>query len=176
MEESKFIDARCASESAFKHKCKVDKNENKRAFVDIYIGYKSGNDEGIQKIAKEYLLIKENIVVGSFFGERPHVSDDKLEEIFIEIKQMSSKDVISLYESYLRKIKLGYHQEYVDSALHDAKTAYHTFRKCRLADWNCPEEMIAVAEMENLYLLLKGKDGQGEEVKKQQTQKSHEEL
>lgn len=158
-EEDNFTKARLESIKASKHDIKTQKNENKREFIDKYIKLKFGHDEGIEKVARTYILLKRGINPCSCPSMKIEISDKQINDIFKEIKQESAKKFISFYESYLRKIEKKYSEEYVLSAIQDLKTAYHTFRKSTQLNWDCPDERITLSEMQNLYLLLTERKG-----------------
>lgn len=161
MEEDNFTRARLESRRASNYTHKTSKNNVARQFVDIYMNPDLQDSTDLQNVANMYLLLEEGIVPSSCTRKSEKISKRELNEIYVRIKQNATSNFIKFYQSYLRKIEQGYYPEYVESALEDVKTAYHTLRKSNLFDWNCPDEMITTSEMENLYLLISGQKKEG---------------
>lgn len=155
-EENNFAKARLESIRRSKYDTKTANNNAKRLFVDEYIKAEYKPTETVLKVADICLLLKRGIVVESYPKHDINITNEELEKLFLQIKEGTNKNFIKFYQSYLRKIDLGYVQEYRDAAFEDAKIAYHTLRKCSIPGWECPDERITEAEMENLYNLLVG--------------------
>lgn len=153
-EEHPFGAWRANSSQMCRYDIKTKRNENKRDFVDEYIKARLGYESTIQTEAQKFLLLERGINPDSFFGEKKHVSSKEIEDIYEKIRNSVNSNFILFYKSYLKKIDLGYNTDFIDSALKDAKIAYHTLRKSSLLNWDCPEEMITIREMENLYSIL----------------------
>ena len=149
-----FVDARRKSSRECGYDFKTQKNNNKRNFIEEYIKYELGQDSNIQECAQDFLLIKRGINPQNYFCERDIASPEEIKEIYDIIKKSVDSNFIAFYESYLRKIGYGYNQDFIDSSIKDVKVSYITLRKCKIPNWDCPEEMITVKEMENLYAIL----------------------
>ena len=152
--EDNFSKIRMQSTRNTNYTAKTSKNNIKNEFVCEYTKTDYKNTVEIKKIARTFLMLEKGIVPESSPSYRIDIPDKMIPEIFSKIKQGSTKDFINFYQSYLRKIDIGYSEEIVKSSLEDVKTAYHTLRKCHLGQWECPHNMITIKEMENLYLLL----------------------
>ena len=155
MEEDNFTRARLESREASNYEHKMSKNNIARKFVDIYNSELKATDK-IQEVASIYRLLEKGINVSSYGATKEQLSSKEIDNIYVRIKQGAEKNFVLFYQSYLRKIERGYYPEYIESALQDLKNAYHTLRRTNYFEWNCPDEMITITEMENLYLLITG--------------------
>lgn len=153
-----FLDARRKSSRECGYDFKTQKNNNKRNFIEEYIKHELGQDSNIQECAQDFLLIKRGINPQNYFCKRDIVSSEEIKKIYDVIKKSADSNFIAFYESYLRKIGYGYPQDFIDSSIKDVKVAYITLRKCKIPNWDCPEEMITLNEMENLYNVLTPKE------------------
>ena len=148
-----FVVARLESSRASSYDRKTEKNNIKRKFVDEYIGAKNQITDKLRDITRTYILLEKGIVPETYNGEL-NIEEKDIHNIFEKIKKQASDNFILFYKSYLRKIKLGYKSDYIESSFNDLKTAYYTLRKCKNYNWDCPDERISKKEMENLFLLI----------------------
>lgn len=155
-EGDNFAKARLESIRQSKYNTKTANNNAKRLFVDEYIKAEYKQTETVLKAADICLLLQRGIVVESYPKHDINITNEELEKLFLQIKEGANNNFIKFYQSYLRKIDLGYAEEYRDTAFEDVKTAYHTLRKCSIPGWECPDEIITETEMENLYNILVG--------------------
>ena len=153
-EEHLFAAWRARSSQMSRYDIKTERNEKKKDFIDEYSKARLGYENNIQKLAQDFLLLERGIMPDSYFGIRNIVSSSEIEEIYEKIKNSANSDFVSFYKSYLKKIEYGYNQDFIDSALEDVKIAYSTLRKCSFLAWDCPDQMITIKEMENLYNIL----------------------
>ena len=155
MDEDNFTRARLESRAASNYEHKTSKNNIAREFVDIYSSDLNTTAK-MQEVAGIYTLLEKGINVSTYGATKEQLSSKDIDNIYVKIKQGAAKNFVLFYQSYLRKIERGYYPEYIESALQDLKTAYHTLRRTNYFKWNCPDEMITIAEMENLYLIITG--------------------
>lgn len=153
-EEHPFGAWRARSSQICRYDIKTKRNENKRDFINEYSKARLGYENNIQEQAQDFLLLERGIIPESYRSEKNTVSSKEIEDIYEKIKNSANSNFISFYKSYLKKIDYGYNKDFIDSALKDAKIAYRTLRKCTFLDWDCPDEMITIKEMENLYSIL----------------------
>lgn len=168
--EDNFSRARMQSTRNTNYNAKTSKNNIRNEFINAYAKPDYQNEGKIKEIARTFILLERGIVPESCPDYKIDVSQETIKNIFLKIKETSNDNFIKFYESYLRKIELGYREELVESSLEDTKTAYQTLRKCHLFTWECPEKIITIKEMENLYLLLtrnkKDKNDQEKDIEK----------
>ena len=153
-EEHPFGAWRARSSQMSRYDIKTKRNENKKEFIDEYSKARLGYENNIQKLAQDFLLLERGIMPDSYSGVRNIASSIEIEDIYEKIKNSSNSNFVLFYKSYLKKIEYGYNQDFIFSALEDVKIAYSTLRKCNFLSWDCPNEMITINEMENLYNLL----------------------
>ena len=167
MDEDNFTRARLESRRADNYRYKTSKNYISKEFIDAYITAEFKKTNELEKIASMYMLAEKGINISSYGDIKIEVSEKDIRDIYIKINQNADKNFVLFYQSYLRKIEKGYYPEYVESALQDLKTAYHTLRRTNYFEWNCPDQMITVSEMENLYLLISGEKDNSSKSKEQ---------
>ena len=167
MDEDNFTRARLESRRASNYEHKTSKNNIAREFIDTYVDAEFKKTKDLEKVASMYALVEKGINLSSYGVIKLEISEKDIRDIYVRIKQNATSNFIKFYKSYLRKIEQGYYPEYVESALQDLKTAYHTLRRTNYFEWNCPDQMITVSEMENLYLLISGEKNNSSKSKEQ---------
>lgn len=155
MSEDEFSKARLDSAIKSNYGGKVSKNNARRNFIDKYTSNCGKMDDELLKAAKECIMAEKGIVIEkSSLNYEIDITEETLNSLYVAIKKNSDDNFKYFFESYKRKIEYEYSDEYISSALRDLKTAYHTLRKCNILDWQCPDELINLTEMENLYSCL----------------------
>lgn len=150
-----FSRARLESTIRKNYMIKSLKNRTAKELVNNYSSSENHATPKMKKIACTFLRL-QNSDLSLFFtqSELDRITEVEIKEIYVNIKENSSKNFKYFYESYLRKIKKGYNEEYVENALEDLKNAYQTYRKVNNSFWNLENSQITISEMQNLYNLM----------------------
>lgn len=157
MIEENFSKAKLESAVASNYDSKVSKNNARRKFIDAYVNSLGKLNDELLEAARICIMTEKGIVVESAPDYKVDITEETLNNLYLGIKNRADDNFRYFFESYQRKIERGYDNEHILSALQDLKTAYHTFRKCSILDWECPDEIVNLIEMENLYTILAGK-------------------
>lgn len=153
--EDNFWSARLNSTRINNYALKQQKNKSAKAIVTIYLNNKGEITQNLRTTAFLYNRICSGILDTNLTEDNiSKITDEQINDIFLEIKSNADKNFIRFYESYRRKIDKGYTKEFVCNALSDLKTAYATYRKLNNSSWNLQDSQITENEMTNLYNIL----------------------
>ncbi len=153
--EDNFAEARFEGIRKNRYLLKHLKNKTARIFISTYNDSKKEKTNDLKKLACIYnRLDRGSLSIHIFDTDIEMISENDVEEVYVKIKQNADKNFKCFYESYLRKIEMGYEEEYIQTALEDLKNAYYTYRKASNPSWDLEDYQITENEMKNLYDIL----------------------
>lgn len=158
----KYENMRIESIKTKKYMLKQFKNKSAKSFLTIYINSKGEVTENLKKAACLYKRAHSGRLDTNMSNEDlERITDEEINEIHEKIKDRATGNFVKFYESYRRKIDLGYYdQNIANNAFGDLKTAYSTYRMSNNPLWNLEEEKITEGEMSNLYNILVPQTGE----------------
>lgn len=170
--ENTFVSERFEATRKNRYLLKKLKNKYSREFINIYTSYDGEINDKLKKIACLYDIVhKGSLNVHIFDSDMEKMSNEHIQQIYLNIKQNADKNFKYFYESYIRKIEKGYEQEYIQNALDDLKNAYYTYRKVNNPSWNLEDYQITESEIKNLYNILIPSSGEKDSDKKELEEK-----